>query len=131
MTDPHFLLVEAVMALHDHALAEFGGVPGVKDANALESALMRPQNRLAYSDPDALDLFDLASIYADAIAANHAFNDGNKRTAWAAAVLFLLRNGINLDIPPSDAANTMVALATHTIDDTAFAHWLRAHERPA
>ena len=94
MTDPTFLLIEAVLLLHDQALQAYGGIPGLKDANALESALARPLNRLADADPTILDLFDLAATYAAAIAANHAFNDGNKRTAWSSRVLSLKLHSI-------------------------------------
>lgn len=117
--------------MHDVALPRFGGMPGVKDQNALESSLARPENHLAYSDPDSLDLLALAAIYAAGVAANHASNDGNKRTVWASCSSFLALNGITLTIAPPEAANKMVALATPDIDDIAFAQWLRAHNRPA
>ena len=130
MTDPTFLLIEAVLLLHDQALQAYGGIPGLKDANALESALARPLNRLADADPTILDLFDLAATYAAAIAANHAFNDGNKRTAWSSRVLSLKLHSTTA-IPPHQAADLLVALAVHNADETTFAAWLRTHRRPA
>ena len=89
MTEPEYPTLDEILQLHDQALQAYGGIPGLKDANALESALARPLNRLADADPTTLDLFDLAATYAAAIAANHAFNDGNKRTAWSSRVLSL------------------------------------------
>ena len=59
---------------------------GLKDEGLLHSALGRPVNKLAYAEPG---LFDLAAAYAYGLASNHAFNDANKRTAWACCVLFL------------------------------------------
>ena len=67
--------------LHDQALQDYGGVPGLRDEGLLLSALARPVNKLAYAEPGSLDLFDLAAAYAFGLAANHAFHDGNKRTA--------------------------------------------------
>lgn len=87
MNKPEFLATEIVNLLHDEALSAYGGVPGLKDGGMLLSALGRPMNKFAYSDDGALDLFNLAAAYAYGIAANHPFNDGKKRTAWACCLL--------------------------------------------
>ena len=79
--DPVFVLRDAVLALHDRAVAMFGGLPGVRDAGLLDSALARPMNVFGYAPEGTVDLYDLAAAYAFAIAKNHAFHDGNKRTA--------------------------------------------------
>ncbi len=63
---------------------------GVREAGLLESALARPINRAAYGNGD---VFDLAAAYAFGIARNHPFIDGNKRTAYVVAELFLMKNG--------------------------------------
>ena len=89
MSGPEFLEADVVLFLHDQALREYGGVQGVKDEGMLHSALGRPGNKLAYADAGVPDLFDLAAAYAYGLAANHPFNDGNKRTAWGCCVLFL------------------------------------------
>ena len=86
MTEPEFLEPDVVLFVHDQALREYGGVQGLKDEGLLHSALGRPVNKLAYAEPG---LFDLAAAYAYGLASNHAFNDANKRTAWACCVLFL------------------------------------------
>ena len=65
----------------------------VRDLSLLLSALARPQNLAAYGNPD---IADLAASYAVGIARNHAFLDGNKRTAWVVAETFLLKNGYKL-----------------------------------
>lgn len=129
MTTPEFLEPDVVLFLHDHALREFGGIQGVKDLGLLESALARPLNKLAYADTGTVDLFDLAAAYAYGVARNHAFNDGNKRTAWASCVLFLKVNGVELDAPAIDIVPQMVALARSELDEATFAAWLRQHQR--
>ncbi|NIP87774.1 MAG: type II toxin-antitoxin system death-on-curing family toxin, partial [Gammaproteobacteria bacterium] len=73
-------------AIHRDQLRQHGGVPGVRDENALESALARPRNKWAY-DPDA-DLAALAAAYGYGLATNHGYNDGNKRIAFMAMYVF-------------------------------------------
>ena len=83
---------DVAFAIHDHQLAEHGGPEGVRDAGALESALARPRNLAAYERPDAAAL---AAAYAYGLARNHPFADGNKRTAWVVARVFLAINGLS------------------------------------
>ncbi|MGI4939301.1 MAG: type II toxin-antitoxin system death-on-curing family toxin [Janthinobacterium lividum] len=129
MTEPEFLEPDVVLFLHDQALREYGGIQGVKNEDLLHSALGRPINKLAYADPDALDLFDLAAAYAYGLASNHSFNDGNKRTAWSSCMLFLKANGTGTNVMASDAVEQMVRLATGTLDEPSFAAWLRQSQR--
>jgi death-on-curing protein len=111
-----------VQALHDRQLAEHGGLPGVRDAGALESALARPLNLAAYGDPDAADL---AAAYAFGLARNHSFADGNKRSAWVVARLFLAANDIKLIFDKADALNMVLGLAAGSIGEAEVAAWSR------
>ena len=125
MTEPEFLEPDVVLFVHDQALREYGGVQGLKDEGLLHSALGRPVNKLAYAEPDSLDLFDLAAAYAFGLASNHAFNDADKRTAWACCVLFLKMNGVELDAPAAVVVERMPLLAAGRLDEAGFAAWLR------
>lgn len=125
MTEPEFLEPDVVLFVHDQALREYGGVQGLKDEGLLHSALGRPVNKLAYAEPGSLDLFDLAAAYAYGLASNHAFNDANKRTAWACCVLFLKVNGVELDAPAAVVVERMPLLAAGPLDEAGFAAWLR------
>lgn len=125
MTEPEFLEPDVVLFVHDQALREYGGVQGLKDEGLLHSALGRPVNKLAYAEPGSLDLFDLAAAYAFGLASNHAFNDANKRTAWACCVLFLKVNGVELDAPAAVVVERMPLLAAGRLDEAGFAAWLR------
>jgi len=129
VTEPEFLEPDAVLFVHDQALREYGGVHGLKDEGLLHSALGRPINKLAYAEPGSLDLFDLAAAYAYGLASNHAFNDANKRTAWACCVLFLKVNGVELDTPAAIVVERMPLLAAGRLDETGFAAWLRECRR--
>ncbi len=93
MSEPKWLSRADVEALHTMAIDRDGGSRGLRDANLLESALARPQNLHAYGEEDR---FQLAASYAEGIARNHAFVDGNKRTALAASMMFLHDNGQEL-----------------------------------
>jgi death on curing protein len=125
VTEPEWLSKALILAIHDEQLAEHGGGTGVRDDGLLESALARPQNRLAY-DAKA-DLATLAAAYAFGLARNHPFIDGNKRTAFVAAELFLDLNGMTLAANDEDCVLTMLRLAAGEIEENVFAAWLRAN----
>ena len=113
--------------MHDVQLAEHGGGAGVRDAGLLESALARPLNLVAYGEPDAAAL---AAAYGFGISRNHPFIDGNKRTGFVAAELFLRLNGFNLAATDGDCVLTMLAVAAGDLSEDAFAAWLRGHAVP-
>jgi death-on-curing protein len=128
MTEWKWVDSAVVQAVHEYQLAAHGGLDGVRDAGLVESALARPQNLAAYGDPDAAEL---AAAYAYGLAKNHGFADGNKRTAWVVARLFLADNGRILQFDGVDAVKMMESLAAGTMDEQAVADWLRARIRPA
>lgn len=115
---------QALLLLHDESLAEHGGAAGIRDEGLLESALGRPLNLDAYGAPD---FADLAASYAIGLAKNHAFVDGNKRTAFLATGVFLHLNGYRLGVSQVDATLTMLAVASGEMDEAGFADWLRRH----
>src|SRR3990167_9537673 len=104
-----------VFGAHAKSLAGFGGADGVRDEGLLESALARPENLAAYGEPDA---FDLAAAYAFGIVRNHAFVDGNKRTAFVTAALFLELNGFSLAASEPEATATMLAFASGEVTES-------------
>ena len=128
MKRPEWVLTETVIALHEQLLAAFGGSAGVRDAGLLQSAMARPQNLVAYGRPT---VFDLAASYAFGLVKNHPFVDGNKRTGFAVAVLFLELNGCRFTAAEADAAIRTLALAAGDLDERGFADWLRANSRRA
>ena len=114
---------DVVFAIHDRQLAEHGGLDGIRDRGAVDSALSRPINLAQYGNPDAAQL---AAAYAFGIAKNHGFFDGNKRTAWVTARLFLADNGLRLDFDPVDAIQTMRNVAGGRVDEKTLADWFRS-----
>ena len=120
--EPVWLGIPIALAVHDRQLAEHGGGQGIRDAALLESALARPRNRWGYGEDDRAAL---AAAYAFGIARNHPFVDGNKRTAWVFARLFLALNGVDLRFAPDDAIRTMLALAGGELSEERLADWFR------
>jgi len=121
MTPPVWVAREAVLAVHEQMLHEFGGDSGVRDPGLLESALARPGNKFAYETPT---LFELAAAYAYGIVKNHPFVDGNKRTGFMAAVMFLERNGCRFSAGEADAVVQTLGLAAGEVGEADYAAWL-------
>lgn len=118
----HWIRLDVLRAIHDKQIAQHGGLTGVRDAGLIESALAHPKNLGHYGHPDAAAL---AAAYAFQIARNHGFNDGNKRTAWVAARLFLLDNGYTLKFDGFEAVRVMESVAANSITEEDLAEWFR------
>lgn len=117
-----WLKEEVIIAVHDEQLVEHGGAEGVRDSGLLSSALARPKNLDGYEMPS---VFDLAAAYATGIVRDHPFVDGNKRTGFLAAYMFLALNGWELDAPEANAAAVILALAAGKVDEAQFSVWLK------
>lgn len=126
--EPEWLSAELALAIHDRQLAEHGGPSGVRDSGAMESALGRPTDQWSYGEDDRCAL---AAAYAFGIARNHPFADGNKRTAWVLARLFLRLNGVAITFKPQDAIKTVLALAAGELSEDELADWFRQHQTKA
>lgn len=123
---PNWVTSDHVLRLHDRVIETIGGAAGIRDKELLESAVARPQNLHAYEGET--DPFKLAASYAEGIAQNHPFIDGNKRSAFLTADLFLSVNGYSLDASNSELhTQQMVALAKGDIDRATFAQHLENH----
>ncbi len=112
-----------VDATHLDQRREHGGLSGVRDENALESALVRQRQK--WHDEPAVDLAALAAAYAFGLTKAHAFNDGNKRIAFLTAVIFLGLNGKDLEASETDVVQVMVALAEGSMKEPDLVEWLR------
>ena len=133
MTDPKriepiWLDARDANAVHDRQLAEHGGGTGLRDAGLLDSALARPINRWNYGENDSAAL---AAAYAFGVARNHPFVDGNKRTAWVLARLFLTINSHKLSVAAEDAIRMMLALAAGELEEDVVAGWFRERLKQA
>jgi death on curing protein len=122
VSEPIWIEKETILLAHAETLAEHGGLEGLRDEGLLESALARPRNLFAYED--TWDLHKLAALYAVGISHNHPFIDGNKRTAFIAAALFLALNGLRLKADQVDAIRTFLAVAAGEMNEEELAAWI-------
>jgi len=122
VNEPEWLWLAIVVAIHDEQLAIHGGLPGIRDAALLESALDRPRNKWSY---EQADLPELAAAYGFGIAKNHPFIDGNKRAALLAIYTFLGINGVDFIVPEADAAALIFSLAAGEVSEESLARWIR------
>jgi death-on-curing protein len=128
MKEPVWVLREVVFMLHEQSLAQYGGSAGIRDEGLADSALGKPQNLFTYGKPDS---FDLAASYAFGLVKNHPFIDGNKRTGFIVAVVFLELNGYKFFASEVDATVRTLSLAAGEMSETGFAQWLKANSKRA
>lgn len=124
MTEPVWLTRALVEAIHDQLITEHGGSHGLRDEGLLESALARASNQFGYASPT---LAELAAAYAVGLRRNHAFIDGNKRVALAAADVFLQLNEHELVAPEAEAVVMTRELAAGQCSEAEYAAWIASH----
>jgi death on curing protein len=125
--EPRWLGRLAIDEAHFRQIREHGGSHGLRDENALESALARPRQRRRY-EPTAT-MAELAAAYAYGLIKNHPYVDGNKRIALVAMAAFLDRNGIELTASNAEAVATIMGLAAGEVSETELAQWIATHSR--
>lgn len=128
MREPVWVDRLVIDAVHLDQLREHGGSQGLRDENALESALARARNKWMY-EPDS-DPALLAAAYGYGLATNHPYQDGNKRIAFLAMVIFLGLNSWDLVAPEVEVVSTMLAVAAGRCTEPDLAEWLRKHMVP-
>jgi death on curing protein len=120
---PKWVDRRALILLHGEALAEHGGLPGLRDEGALDASLARPRHLHTY-EPRS-DLPRLAAAYGFGLVRNHPFNDGNKRAGFLAIGLFLARNGHELNANPMEAIAVILRLAEGKMTEVELTSWIR------
>ena len=126
--EPRWVPRLVIEAVHLDQIREHGGLLGIRDENALESALARARQRWTH-EPES-DLAPLAADYAFGICSSHPFRDGNKRISFLAAVIFLGLNGLDFVAPEDEVVERMLALASGNLDEEAVAEWIRSRTQP-
>jgi death on curing protein len=127
MPEPIWLSRQVVEILHIEQIAEHGGRPGLRDENALESALARPRQLFAYEED--VPLPRLAATLCIGLARDHPFVDGNKRVALLATYTFLAVNGRLLDADETDVAETIESVAAGRLSEIALTSWIAGRVR--
>ncbi len=128
MDEPIWIDKPEVLIVHSMQLAEHGGSDGIRDETLLDSALSKPRNVFAYAD--LVSLPRLAASYAFGIARNHAFIDGNKRTALVVSEGFLRLNGLKAVSTPEEKYFTFLHLADGSLSEDELTAWFTQHAVP-
>lgn len=126
--EPIWLTRPFLDAVHVDQLKQHGGLPGVRDENALESALARPQNRWSYHPQTCL--CELAAAYGYALATSHPFSDGNKRTAFIAMYTFLGLNELEISAGQIEVVDLILRLAAGELQEAELTAWLESNTVP-
>jgi death-on-curing protein len=124
VADIVFLTLAEVIEIHADQIHRYGGQAGVRDIGLLESALAQPEASFAGAWLHK-DHYEMAAAYAYHLCQNHPFIDGNKRTALAAALVFLELNDISILDPRGRLKNAMFGIASAKINKTDFTKLLR------
>jgi death on curing protein len=120
--EPLWITYEQAIAIHSRQMRRFGGAPGLRDEGMLRSALERPVNKWRYEQSE---MAELAAAYAFGLAKDHAFVDGNKRIAFMAMMVFLLKNGISFSPEPAHATAIILGLAAGEVSEDSLTRWIR------
>ena len=124
-TQPHWLNRVVVDAIHTEQIREHGGLSGIRDETALESALARPRQKWHYFQK--VDVALLAAAYGFGLVKNHPYRDGNKRIGFLSIVTFLGMNDHDLDATDAEVISEMVVLADGRVSEEELADWIRRH----
>jgi len=122
--DCFHLTIEIVREIHYQAVKIFGGLHGIRDEALLASAVFAPQSSFGGKSP-YVNLVDIAAAYLFYLGRNHPFLDGNKRTAMAAAIVFLRLNGFDPAADSDDWERLVLDVASGKIDREQTTRWLR------
>lgn len=122
-----FLDLADVLEIHESRIELYGGSSGVRDLGLLQSAIAQPAAGFG-GEFFHNDLFEMAAAYLFHISRNHAFIDGNKRTALACCLVFLSLHEIDIEADPTDLEELTVATAEGRREKSEIAHFLRSHQ---
>lgn len=124
-----YLTLEEVTDLQSKVLQQSGGMPGIRDANALDSAVAQPA--MAFGGQDLYPtIADKAAALAFSLVMNHPFFDGNKRIGHAAMETFLVLNGHELQATTDEQEQVILKLAAGQTNRSDFTDWVRNHVVP-
>ena len=123
----NFLSKEEVLELQYENIEQFGGAHGIRDQGAFESALMAARNRFDYENADVVKC---AATYGFHLSQAHAFIDGNKRVAAAAALVFLDANGFEITASVEEIIDVFLRLAASEMNRDQLEEFLRERTAP-
>jgi death-on-curing protein len=124
-----FVRADVLRNVHGRLIEKYGGIAGVRDNNALESAMARPQNLQTYGGVDSAA--HLGAALAWSLLRNHPFADGNKRSAFAAMDIFFEINGHRLTCSEVEETAMVLRAAASEITEDEWTAWVEQSVNPA
>jgi len=121
-----YLTLSEVLELHRRIIQRSGGSLGIRDLNAIESALAQPRMTFGGEDLYAT-IVEKASAVGFSLIQNHPFIDGNKRIGHAAIETFLVLNGFEISASVNEQEQIILSVASGTLERAEFLEWLRIH----
>jgi death-on-curing protein len=122
----HTLSVNKVLEIYQAIMAQSGGGVGIRDLNAIKSALLQP-----FMTFDGKELYptiiDKAAILGFSLIKNHPFLDGNKRIGHAVMEIFMVLNGFEIEAQMDEQEKIILQLAAGDVERETFTEWLSAH----
>ena len=117
-----FVRADVLRNVHSRLIERYGGLSGVRDEGALESAVARPKNLFAYGQTESV--VQLGAALAWALLRNHPFVDGNKRAAFAALTMFFELNGHHLNCSEVEETAMVLRAAASEITEDEWTAWV-------
>ncbi len=117
-----FVLLDVLRNVHGRLVETYGGLSGVRDENALASAIARPKQLAHYAGVTSIPV--LGASLSWALLRNHVFTDGNKRIAFAALALFAERNGYRLTCSEVEETAMVLRAAASEITEEQWTAWV-------
>ena len=123
-----YLTFDEIMGIHNRMIEVFGGEDGILSEEALENCVALPMMSI-FGTETSPSIWSKAATLLHCIAARHPFVDGNKRTAWTAAKVFLLLNGYRLTATVENAETTLLGVIRGDIDSEELTDWIEEHSK--
>lgn len=121
-----YLTLNQVLEIYSRVMQQSGGLIGIRDLGALESAVAQP--RATFGGEELYPtIVDKASALGFSLIQNHPFIDGNKRTGHAAMETFLVLNGYAIDATVDEQVQVILQVASSEMKRDGFTDWLRKH----
>ena len=128
MKKTSYISLDIVIAIHDDMVEKYGGNSGIRDLGLIQSAIARPQSSFQGEDLYA-NIFDKAAALFHSIIFNHAFIDGNKRTAMSSTAWFLSINEYTFDVDDKEFVNFPLQVENNHLSIGKISEWLKTHSR--
>lgn len=119
---------QEALEIHAILIERFGGSNGIRDKELLDSALNRP-----YQTFDGQELYpspiDKAAAILESIVKNHPFVDGNKRTGYVLARLFMMNNQLTIEADHEQKYQFVISISTGELSFDQIREWLEKNSR--